>query len=123
METIYWIHITIQVIIAISIFNVWLVRFGKSTSWRGGDADNMKEEFEAYGLPEWFMKVVGFLKITFAVMLLAGIFYPMLVNPAAIGMAVLMAGAVSMHIKVKDPLKKSFPAFTFLVLSCVLIFL
>jgi len=28
-----------------------------------------------------------------------------------------MLGAVSMHIKISDPLKKSLPAFTFLVLS------
>lgn len=26
----------IQVIVALGIYNVWLLRFGKATSWRGG---------------------------------------------------------------------------------------
>ncbi|HSW55471.1 MAG TPA: DoxX family protein [Ignavibacteriaceae bacterium] len=117
-----WIKIAIQIIIAVSIFNVWILRFGKPTSWRGGTAKSMKEEFEAYGLPLWFMKLIGFLKLTLATLLIAGIFLPVLIKPAAIGMAVLMLGAIVMHIKVKDSLIKSLPAFTFLVLSLILIF-
>lgn len=117
-----WIKIAIQLIIAVSIFNVWIIRFGKPTSWRGGSAKSMKEEFEAYGLPEWFMKLIGFLKLTLAALLIAGIFVPDLIKPSAIGMAILMLGAIVMHIKVKDSLVKSFPAFSFLVLSLILIF-
>lgn len=117
-----WIKIAIQIIIAVSIFNVWILRFGKPTSWRGGTAKSMKEEFEAYGLPLWFMKLIGFLKLTLASLLFAGIFLPVLIKPAAIGMAVLMLGAIVMHIKLKDALIKSLPAFTFLVLSLILIF-
>ena len=30
-----------QVVIALGIFNVWLLRFGKPTSWRGGTAQNI----------------------------------------------------------------------------------
>jgi len=117
-----WIKIAFQIVIAVSIFNVWIIRFGKPTSWRGGTAKSMKEEFEAYGLPLWFMKLIGFLKLTLASLLIAGIFVPVLIKPAAIGMAVLMLGAITMHIKVKDSLIKSFPAFGFLVLSFILIF-
>jgi hypothetical protein len=117
-----WIKIVIQVIIAVSIFNVWILRVKKPTSWRGGTAKSMREEFEAYGLPLWFMNLIGFLKLTLASLLIAGIFIPELIKPAAIGMAVLMFGAISMHIKVKDSLIKSFPAFSFLVLSLILIF-
>jgi uncharacterized membrane protein YphA (DoxX/SURF4 family) len=106
-----------QVVVALGILNVWILRYNQSTGYRGGDAKNMREEFAAYGLPFWFMCVIGALKITFAVMLLAGIWFEPLVLPAAVGMAVLMAGAVSMHIKVKDPPKKAIPAATMLVLS------
>jgi len=74
-----------QVLIAIGIYNVWLLRAGKATSWRGADATNMKEEF------------------------------------AAFGMAVLMLGAITMHIKVKDPLQRSLPAFTIFVLCAIII--
>ena len=107
----------IQIIIALGIFNVWILRFGKVTEWRGGSAESMKEEFKIYGLPPWSVSVVGFLKLIFAVSLIVGIWFPLLVRPAAIGIAVLMLGAVAMHIKVKDPAKKSLPALTMLVLS------
>jgi uncharacterized membrane protein YphA (DoxX/SURF4 family) len=110
--------IAIQLVIALGILNVWLIRSRWATDYRGGNAKNLKEEFEVYGLPRWFMGVVGFFKILFAVMLIAGIWVPNLTKPAAIGMAVLMLGAVSMHIKVKDPLKKALPALSLFVL-CV----
>lgn len=109
--------LVLQIIIALGIFNVWVLRFGKSTSWRGGDASNMKEEFAVYGLPEWSMKVIGALKMLLAIGLIAGVWYPELTNPAAIGMATLMLGAVAMHLKVRDPLMKALPAFTLLVFS------
>jgi uncharacterized membrane protein YphA (DoxX/SURF4 family) len=107
----------VQVIAALGIFNVWLLRFGKPTGWRGGAASTMKEEFDVYGLPPWSVQVIGFLKLLFATCLIIGIWYPPLTRPAAIGLAVLMLGAIAMHIKVKDPLKKSLPALVMLVLS------
>ncbi len=108
-----------QIIIALGIFNVWIIRYGKETNWRGGEAKNMKEEFAAYGLPGGFMVLIGAAKILLAVCLIIGIWVPLLVKPAAIAMALLMIGAVSMHVKVKDPLQRSLPAFTMLVLSLV----
>ncbi len=114
METI---AIIIQIIIALGIFNVWILRFSKTSEWRGGDATNMKEEFAVYGLPEWVMKVVGALKLLLAAGLIAGIWWPKFTPVAAYGIAILMLGAIAMHFKVKDPLKKSLPAFTLLVFS------
>jgi len=111
--------IIIQIVIALGIFNVWLLRFGQPTGWRGGSAANMKEEFAVYGLPEWSVQTVGFLKLLFAACLIAGIWFPALTRPAAIGIGILMLGAVAMHIKVKDPLKKSLPALTMLVFSVI----
>jgi hypothetical protein len=49
----------LTVIISLGILNVWLLRFNKPTPYRGGTAKNLKEEFAAYGLPVWFMWVVG----------------------------------------------------------------
>ena len=108
-----------QIIIALGIFNVWIIRYGKETNWRGGEAKNMKEEFAAYGLPREFMVFIGAAKILLAICLIIGIWIPLLVKPAAIAMAFLMIGAVSMHVKVKDPLQKSLPAFIMLLLSLV----
>lgn len=119
METIALIS---QIIIALGIFNVWFLRTGKTTNWRGGTARNMKEEFEVYGLPSWFLYFIGGLKVLLAIALLAGIWYPALNQPAGLGMAVLMIGAIAMHLKVSDPFKKSLPAFTMLVLSLLVAF-
>ena len=123
--------ILIQSIIAISIYNVWLFRVGKPTTFRGGDAQNMKDEFASYGLSETIMKLVGFLKLFLATILISpiiindpyGSYLSKFVEPAAIGMAALMLIAIIMHVKVKDKMIKSFPAFTFLVLSLLLLVL
>ena len=111
--------IAIKLFIALSIFNVWLIRFNKSTTWRGGEASNMKEEFAAYQLPSWFMYLVGFLKVLFGIFLILSIWYPSFEDIGAYGIAILMAGAVSMHLRIADPLKKSFPALSFLVLALI----
>jgi len=111
-----------QVVVALAILNVWIVRFGKATSWRGGEAANMQEEFAVYGLPNWFMYTIGFLKISLAALLIAGIWVPALTRPAATGMAVLMVGAIAMHFKVGDAPLKSLPAFVVLSLCALIAF-
>lgn len=112
--------IVLKLIVGLSILNVWLVRSKKATAWRGGDANNISEEFKNYGLPVWFMYVIGAAKVGLAILLIASIYFPQFESVAAFGIAFLMLGAVSMHIKISDPLKKSLPAFTFLVLSLVI---
>ena len=111
----------LQVVIGLGILNVWMLRFGKSTAWRGGDAKNMREEFAFYGLPPWFMWLVGGAKVLCAVLLLGGLFVPALVRPAAAALGVLMLGAVCMHVKVRDPLKKALPSIAMLILCGLLL--
>ncbi|QCW99925.1 DoxX family protein [Aggregatimonas sangjinii] len=115
-----YITIALQCIVAISILNVWLVQNKKATQWRGGNATTIIEEFEVYGLPVWMCYVIGTLKVLFALGLIAAIWYPELKEPSAIGLAVLLMGSIAMHIKISDPIKKSFPAFLFLCM-CVYI--
>ncbi len=110
-----------QVIVALGIFNVWLIRSKYSTHFRGGDAKTLREEFDTYQLPMWFMQLVRFLKLLFAALLFAGVWVPSLVKPAAIGLAMLMLGAVAMHLKVKDPIVKSVPALSVLGLLLIVI--
>lgn len=112
--------IVLQVVLALGIFNVWILRYGKPSEWRGGDAATMQQEFAVYGLPSWSVQVIGALKLLCAAGLIVGIWVPGIALPAAAGLAVLMLGAIAMHIKVKDPLKKSLPALTMLVL-CLLV--
>lgn len=112
--------IALQVIVGLSILNVWLVQNKKATRWRGGDATTIVEEFQVYGLPGWSVYVIGTLKVILAMLLIAGIWYPALKFPAAAGLAVLLSGSVLMHFKVSDPLLKSFPAALFLVMCLVI---
>lgn len=108
-----------QAIIGLTVLNVWVLRPAKPTEWRGGAATTLKEEFEAYGLGGLSMGFVGFFKVLLAAMLLAGIWFPDLTKPAAIGIAIFMLGAVAMHVKIGDPAKKSLPALSLFLLAVV----
>lgn len=114
--------IILQVIVGLSILNVWLLQKNKPTKWRGGNAKTIVEEFQAYGLPVWMCYVVGTLKVALALALLAAIIYPELRQPAALGLAILLSGSILMHLKIKDPLMKSFPAFLFLTMCLIIVF-
>lgn len=112
-----------SVLIALGLLNVWVLRAGKPTAWRGQNAQTLREEFATYGLPPWSVTAVGIAKVTLAILLLAGIWWPTVTRPAALGTAILMLGAVSMHLKVRDPIRKSLPALALLGLSCLVAFL
>lgn len=110
----------LQILVALGLLNVWLLRFKQSTAYRGGQARSMPEEFAAYGLPGWFLYVVGALKVGGALCLIAGIWLPGLVLPSALVIAVLMVGALAMHLKIRDPFRKCVPAL-FMLTLCVMI--
>lgn len=104
----------LQVIVALGLLNVWLIRAGKATRFRGGTAKSMREEFVAYGLPVAMMYVVGTLKVIIAVALLVGLWQTALVVPAATLLILLMIGAFMMHLKVKDPFERAVPSLLML---------
>ncbi len=111
--------ISLQIIIALGIFNVWFLRFSRATRYRGGNASNLKEEFANYGFPGWAVYVIGFLKVGCAVSLIAGIWFPFLTQPAAALLSLLMIGAIIAHFKVKDPFTKFLPALAMLAICLV----
>lgn len=111
----------LQVILGLGLLNVWLIRASSSTRFRGGSASSLKDEFAAYGLPEWFFYLIGVLKVGSAVFLIAGLWFPSLVLPSAALVVGLMVGALSMHVKVKDPWIRSLPAFAMLTMSALLV--
>ncbi len=113
-------RIALQLIVALGILNVWVLRFHQPTPFRGGAAKTMREEFAAFGLPFWFMYLIGLLKVGLAVELIAAIWIPQLAAPAAIGLGLLMLGALAMHLRVKDPIRKSLPALAVLFLCAAI---
>ncbi len=104
---------------AIWILNVWFNRFNKDTGYRGGNATNMKEEFEEYGLSETTMYAVGAAKVSLAGLMLAGLVAPRVTRPASIGLAAFMVGAIGMHIKVGDSVKRYLPALSVFSLATI----
>jgi hypothetical protein len=110
-----------KVIIFLAIINVWFFRFNKKTKYRGGDASSMKAEFSNYGLSESMVYIIGGLKVLSALSLVISIWITQLELPAAILMAVLMLGAITMHLKINDSFLKSLPATIFLLLSLLII--
>ena len=110
-----------QIVAAAGLLNVWLLRANRPTAYRGAGASNMREEFAAYGLPAWMVVVVGVLKVAAALALIAGIWYRLLVLPAALLICVLMLGALAMHFRIHDPLRKSAPAAGMLALALVIV--
>ncbi|MFT4943726.1 MAG: hypothetical protein ACI8RH_001471 [Flavobacteriales bacterium] len=115
--------IALKIIVCLSLLNVWLVQYNRPSRWRGANAKTIMQEFEAYGLPSWMCYAIGFLKVGFAMALLASIWYPAFETSAATVLAILLSGSILMHIKIKDAPLKSFPATLFLVFCVLIIYL
>ena len=112
--------IALKLVVGLGILNVWLLRSGKATAYRGGGAKTLREEFAAYGLPSWFFLVIGVLKVGLAVALLISIWNRSIAQPAAIGLGLLMLGAFVMHLKVKDPMSKAVPSLAVLAICAAI---
>ncbi len=111
----------LQIIVGLGLLNVWLIRAGSATDYRGGEATTLKEEFQAYGLPDGAFYLVGAMKIGAGVTFLAGLWAELPVRSAAGIVALLMVGALAMHAKVGDPPRRSLPA-TLMLMMCLGIF-
>ena len=122
MELIEYGIIALKIIVGISILNVWLLQKNKATKWRGGEAQNIFEEFEVYGFSKQFCYVIGFLKVSLALLLLASIQFQVLAFVGSLGLAILLLGSILMHFIIKDPLYKSFPAFLFFVMNLLIVY-
>ena len=106
------------------IWSVWTWRFRMATSFRGGQSESLLGEFQAYGYSKFFFKLIGFVKLSCATILAPiAIFHPCpIMTSAAAGiLAVLMLGAIGSHFKVGDPLGRSLPALTMLILCSLIL--
>lgn len=115
--------VVLQAIVGLGLLNVWLLRAGKPTAYRGGDAKTLKEEFAAYGLPPIAFHIVGALKVSAGIILVAGIFMGTPVRLAAGVVAALMVGSIAMHVKVSDPPVRSVPAVLMLAMCAGILYL
>ena len=106
------------VVVSVTVITAWTYNINLDTTFRGGDATNMIEEFEAYGLNQTTMVVVGIFKVSCAIMLLFGLKYRKLIVPAAGAMALFMIAAVYFHLSISDPIIPTAPSLLMLA-SCL----
>jgi hypothetical protein len=109
----------LSVVVGLTVINVWLFRSNRSTSYRGGDAASLLEEFQVYGLEDYFL-IIGIIKVSLAIMLLLSLYFKKLSFFASSGIGIMMLVAVYMHVNVGDELIKSMPASVMLA-SCLMI--
>ena len=102
--------ITLQALVAASIFFVWVVRYS-----------NIVVEFQEWKLPDWLRDAVGIIKLTLALLLLIGIDHGQFAIGGGIGLSLLMVAAFATHLRVKNPIIKMLPSLTLLVLSILIV--
>jgi len=102
--------IIFKVILSISIFYVWVVRY-----------KNIKEEFKGYNYPYWFRDFTGILMLSFSAMIMKN--KTELIILGCLGIIIQMLGALWTHYMVQNPLRKTVPAFAVLGLCLFIVFL
>ena len=107
-------------LVAITVLSAWTFRLEMDTIYRGADASNMIEEFQAYGLNQTTMIVVGIFKVMCAIFLLLGLKFETFVTPAAFVMGTFMLAAIYFHLSISDPIIPTVPS-AMMFLSCAAI--
>jgi hypothetical protein len=98
-----------QLVVALSVAYVWIFRY-----------DNVVKEFTQFGLNELTRNFVGATKIALATLLVAGIWYPLLVQIPSVLMGLFMIAAQYFHFKIKNPFSKHLPSLILLMLCAII---
>ena len=115
-------YFCVSLFVSILVTNVWLFRLNKETPYRGGNANNMIEEFAMYGLDINMMYLIGSLKIIASIGLIIGLFKTKISVYSSLLMAILMTGAIYFHFKISDPAIKYLPSVLMLLCSIFIYF-
>ena len=113
------VHYLLCLAMGIALLSVWLFRFAKPSPYSGGVAKDLAEEFSDYELPLRLVWIIGTLKVTAAVALILSIFILRLTLSATALISITMAGAIAMHVRIRDRLIKSVPLGELLVMTLV----
>jgi hypothetical protein len=94
-----------QLVLALSVVYVWIFRY-----------HNVVKEFIQFGLNDTTRNFVGVSKIALSTLIVAGIWYPALVQIPAVLMGLFMIAAQYFHFKIKNPFIKHLPSLILLIL-------
>ena len=98
-----------KLVVALSVAYVWIFRY-----------DNVVKEFKQFGLNDLTRNFVGATKIALATLLVAGIWYPLLVQIPSVLMGLFMIAAQYFHFKIKNPFSKHLPSLILLLLCAII---
>ena len=98
-----------KVILSISLYYVWVVRY-----------KNIKEEFKGYNYPYWFRDFTGILMLSFSAMIMKN--KTELIILGCLGIIIQMLGALWTHYMVQNPLRRTIPAFAVLGLCLFIVY-
>ena len=119
----HYLLVALTLIVSVGLLNVWVLRRDKPTAYRGQAAQTLREEFAVYGLPAWVFPVIGVTKVVLAMTLLLSLWWPVLAQPAAMALGLIIVVAFAMHLKVKDAAIKSAPSLAVLAMCVGIILL
>lgn len=108
------VSIIIQIILALGFLMFGASKLGSK---------QMVDEFTRYGMPQWFRVITSLLEIAGAALLVAGIWNDSLIAIGGLLLAVIMAGAVITHLRIKDPVSKIGMPIILLILTLVIVFI
>lgn len=94
-----------QIVVSIAVFYVWIFRY-----------EVIIKEFKQFELSDLTRTSVGAAKVALATLILAGLWYPELIQIPAICMGLFMLSAQYFHFKIKNPFIKHMPSLVFLLL-------
>jgi len=79
------------------------------------------DNFNHWGLPQWFRIVTGLVEVAGAAALVVGYWEPSWAAAGALWLAVTMLVAILVHVRIKDSLKLTFPSIVLFVLPVALL--
>jgi len=109
MENYNYIIEALKIIITVSVFFVWFVRY-----------ENIKKEFERYGYHKWFRDLVGILKISFSIMIHSP--ENSIVTIGSAGISILMIGAFLTHMRMKNSFREYIASLVMLSISSMVLY-
>lgn len=101
-----------QIAVALSVAYVWIFRY-----------HNVVKEFAQFGLSDVVRNLVGASKLALATLLVAGIWFPQLIQIPALLMGLFMVTAQYFHFKVKNPFVKHVPSLVLLILCAAIAYI
>ena len=108
MDLFLLINDSLKIIVGVSIFFVWVVRYS-----------NIIEEFKKFQLPDWLRDMVGIFKLSFAVMIQNDSAQLVLIGSG--GIVLLMGAALFTHFRVNTPYFKRLPSLSLMII-CIMLF-